>query len=141
MPRVAREICPSLGAAVLRGRPAAAREMFAVRLEREFREALDHEAAKRGVSRSDLVRDALVRVVDRDVLEEAAQRERADAILRGMDADAERRAAIRISPDQEPGERPRLLRGCAPQASPGFAQSLADELAGSIAQRDPTRSD
>jgi predicted transcriptional regulator len=68
--------------------------VFAVRLEPELREALDREAEKRGISRSVLVRDALIRVVDRSVLEEAAERERLEAFRRGMEADAARLRAV-----------------------------------------------
>jgi predicted transcriptional regulator len=64
-----------MGVNVIRPRRLSAREVLSVRLEPELREALDHEAARRGLTRSDLIRQALTASVDQDVLREAAARE------------------------------------------------------------------
>ena len=122
------------GANVIRRRPARAREVFAVRLEPELLEALDREAEKRGISRSVLVRDALSGVVDQDVLEGAGQRERFEAVRRGMNADEDRLRAMLIQNDQEVGSEPRWLKGVATGESATLRQARADELAASLSQ-------
>lgn len=127
---------PVGGPNVIRRRPAAAREMFTVRLERELREAVDREAAKRRVTRSELVRDALVRAVDQDVLEEAAERERLEAFVRGWKADEERvRAALTNELHNGSASRPRWLTDLTTGTSSGVAQTLADQLRASLSQR------
>src|SRR2546421_3457370 len=64
-----------MGVNVIRPRRLSAREVLSVRLEPELREALDQEAVRRGLTRSDLIRQALTASVDQDVLREAAARE------------------------------------------------------------------
>jgi hypothetical protein len=75
--------------------------VFAVRIEPELRIALEHEAERRCVNRSVLVREALLRVVDPGVLKEATRRERLRALQRTVAVDEERlRAALKIPEDR-----------------------------------------
>jgi Arc/MetJ-type ribon-helix-helix transcriptional regulator len=61
--------------------------MFSTRLERELIEALDQEAADRGLSRSDLVRTALEAVVDPTVLAERRDAHHRRAVLEALTRD------------------------------------------------------
>ena len=125
---------PTPGVSVIRCRPAGTRQVLAVRLEPELREAVDREAAKRGVSRSVLVRDALTGVVDQDVLEETARRERFEASRRGIKADEDQLRAMLSQNDQEGGSEPRWLKGLATSESATPQQALGDDLAASLFQ-------
>ncbi len=106
-----------------------------VRLEPELREALDQEAAKRGISRSELIRDALVRVVDQDVLEEAHDRQFLAAVLQRDTEDNERlRAALAEKLDERNPPRPPWLRELSPPTDSGL-RDLAEEFGARLAQR------
>jgi len=105
MPTTVGKTAPRGGDNVIRRHPTRTREVVAVRLEPELREALDREAEKRCVSRSVLVRDALMLVVDQDVLEKAAQRERPESFRRGMKADGDRLRAMLSQNDHRARDR------------------------------------
>jgi predicted transcriptional regulator len=70
------------------------RELMAVRIEPELREAVDEAAARRGLNRSALVREALEGVVDSVVLGDARDRRAIQAIREGLADDEKRLAAI-----------------------------------------------
>lgn len=81
-----------------------------------------------------LVRDALVRVVDPDVLEEAARRERFEAIQRGVKADEDRLRAMISGNDHDGGSEPLWLKSLATRGSATLRQAPTDEPAASPSQ-------
>lgn len=80
-----------MGVNVIRPRRLSAREVLSVRLEPELREALDHEAARRGLTRSDLIRQALTASSIKTFSARPQHGSRA-AIRRGMKVDEDRLA-------------------------------------------------
>ena len=64
-----------------------AREIVAIRMEPELRDALDTAAAARGMSRSALVRQARLAVVDLDLVALGLQRRTAREIRAGLQRD------------------------------------------------------
>jgi predicted transcriptional regulator len=102
----------SEGPNVIRKRRLTPREILTVRIESELREALKQAADAQGRSVSQVVRAALEQAVDSDVLQQAAERERIDALRRGLERDEQLLAEIGVNPNRDIASTPSWMARC-----------------------------